>query len=124
MSDLKLDSDHDLDVTDQAMSLVEDTEGDPAAIAQEIGITLLFHQGEWDLNVLVGVPWRSKVFIKNPGNGVVAALLTRAVRTVPGVLEVPKMDVDLDVTTRQATVDYSAKAQDGGVIEERIAGIV
>lgn len=121
MSDLALDDDHDLDVSTVGLVLVEDTEDNPDAIAQEIAIALLFHRGEWPLNVLIGIPYMSQVFIKNPSLAAINTLYTRAIRSVPGVLEVPELSTEFDNTTRELTLDFKAKAQNGGVVEDRLA---
>ncbi len=127
MSDLALVTDtasafyHDLDVTNQTLTLVEDVEDDPAAIAQEMRIAFLFHRGEWDLNILVGIPYMTQVFIKNPSLAAISVLFTRAARTIPGVTEVTSMEVDFDNESRGLTVEYEAKAQNGGTIEDRLA---
>ncbi len=127
MSDIKLvtakDSEfyHDLDLTSFSLSLVEDTEDSPAAIAQEMRIGMQFVRGEWDLNVLVGIPYFQEVFIKNPSLAAIKVLFTRAARSVPGIVEVTAMETEFDNETRQLAVEYEARAQNGGVIEDRLA---
>ncbi len=106
------------------MVLVEDEPGLPYAIAQEMRIAMLFHRGEWDLNTLVGIPYISQVFVKNPSIAALNVLFTRAVRSVPGVNEVNNMSVVFDNTARALTVDYRATAQDGGIIEDRLAVVL
>lgn len=127
MSDIKLvtakDSEfyHDLDLTNQEMTLVEDEVDSPAAIAQEMRIAMQFGRGEWDLNVLIGIPFRTEVFIKNPSLAAISVLFTRAARSVPGIIEVPHIEVSLDRDTRILTTEYEARAQNGGTIEDRLA---
>lgn len=125
MSDIKLTTDtHDLDVTDQALSLVVDEVDSPEAITQELRIALRFVRGEWALNVLVGIPYYTEVFIKNPSLAAIATLFTRAIRSVPGIIEVPELTPTFDNSTRQLAIDFSAKAQNGGVIEDRLAVVL
>lgn len=122
MSDIALNGDHDLDVTGQALSLVEDVEGDPAAIAQEMSIAMQLHRGEWFLNTLAGIPYLTQVFIKNPNPSIAAltVLFTRAARLVPGITDVEDMSVVFDNTDRLLSVDYRSIAQDGTPIEDAV----
>jgi hypothetical protein len=124
MSDFALADDHDIDTTNQELTLVEDTVGDPAAIAQELGIALLFHRGEWKQNVLVGIPYMEQVFVKNPSIAGIAVLFTRAARSVAGIVEVMEMVPEFDNSLRSLELDFRARAQDGGVIEDRLAVVL
>jgi hypothetical protein len=124
VSDLKLNDLHDLDVTNQEISLVEDTPGNPAAITQEMRIALQFHRGEWNLNTLVGIPYISQVFIKNPSLAALTVLFTRAARSVPGIIEVNDMSLLFGNSERELSVDYRATAQDGGIIEDTLAVVL
>lgn len=121
MSDFKLNSDHDLDITNQDLSLVVDEVGSPQAIAQEMRIAMQFHRGEWALNTLVGIPFLTQVFVANPSLAALDVLFTRAARSVPGIIEVNDMSVTFDRPNRQLSVDYRSTAQDGGIIEDSLA---
>jgi len=120
VSDIALNSDHDIDVTNGEMSLVVDEPDEPEAIAQECRIALLFHRAEWPLNVLVGFPYLDQVFVKNPSLAALASLFTRGLLTIPGVLEVKEMLLEFDDSTRLLSVEFRVRAQDGGVIEDTV----
>lgn len=122
MSDIALNTDRDIDCSNYELHLVEDSPGEPLAIAQELGIALLFHRGEWAQNVLIGVPYREQILaVKSPSVGGIAVLFTRAARSVPGIVEVPVMAPSFDNAERLLAIDFRARAQDGGVIEQRLA---
>ncbi len=128
MSDFKLvktDDVWDLDDTNQELSLVEDYTDDngdfqPEAIAQEMRIAMQFHRGEWALNILLGIPYLEQVFIKNPSLAALSVLFTRAARSVPGIVSVQDMALELETETRELDVSYRATAQNGGVIEDTL----
>ncbi len=124
MSDLKLNSSHDLDITNQSLSLVTDEPAEPEAIAQEMRIAMQFHRGEWALNTLVGIPYLTQVFIKNPSLAALDVLFTRAARSIPGVLEVNEMAVSFDNSLRQLSVSYRSTVQDGGIIDDTLAVVL
>lgn len=121
MSDIALDTDRDIDVSGLELHIVEDVEGDPAAIAQEIGIGLALWQGEWHLDIGVGMPYLQKIFVKNPRIEYVQGIFRAGIASAPGVLEVTKCIIDFDAETRLLTVDWVARTQDGGVIEQKDA---
>jgi hypothetical protein len=124
MSDIKLNDDHDVDVSGMALHLVEDEPGNPVAIAQEIGIALMLFQGEWFLDTPRGFPWYQRVFVKNPSEQSLIVLFSKYIRSVAGVLEVPALALDIDAGTRHMDMSYTARAQDGGIIEDRLPVIL
>lgn len=116
MSDLLLNGSGDLDLSDFELQLVEGS----AAVAQEIKIAVLTFLGEWFLDTRRGFPWFERVFVKNPKISELQTLIARAIRAVPGVLEVPDVTIDLDADTRRASIAFSAKVLDD---EQAIATI-
>lgn len=121
MSDIALDDEHDLDISNAELHLVEDEVDYPAAIAQELRIALWLHRGEWFLNVLVGVPYLDQVFVKNPALGALHVLFTRAILSVPGVLEINELTLDFDNSSRLLSIAFDVRTQNGGIIEDRLA---
>ncbi len=114
MSDIALNGDHDLDVSDQEMHLVVDVVGEPAAVAQEMRIAMQFHRGEWPLDVDEGLPFLAQVFVKNPSLAGLAAMFSGRARRVPGIIAVKDMSLVYDNDTRELSVSYRSTAQDGG----------
>ncbi len=123
MSDIALNSEHDLDVTNQELSLVVDVVDDPEAIKQEMSIAMQFHRGEWPLNVLVGIPFLTQVFVKNPSIPGISSLFSRAARSVDGIVSIESMEIDFDSSGRSLAVDYRAKS-DLGTLEGRLAVVL
>lgn len=123
MSDIALTDDWDVDVSGQELHLVEDSEGDPAAITQETGITLLFIKGEWALNVLVGLDWIGRILVKNPSTASLTLYFTRAILSVPGQEEILSILFDFDNSSRLAELSFKSRAQDGGIVEDRIPAL-
>ena len=127
MSDVALDDNHDVDVSDAELHMVTDDEGEPQAIAQEQRIALKFHRGEWFLNLLVGIPWLSQVFVKNPSLQALNVLFTRAILSVPGTVELKALSLVFDGVQRPLRVlkiDYDSRAQDGSPITDSLAVVL
>lgn len=119
MSDVALDDNHDLDITDAELRLVTDVDS-PEAIAQEQRIALQFHRGEWFLNTLVGIPYLTQVFVKNPSLAALNVLFTRAILSVPGTVELKELALDFGEDQRPLRVlkiDYDSRAAEGVPID-------
>lgn len=119
MSDVALDDNHDLDITDAELRLVTDVDS-PEAIAQEQRIALQFHRGEWFLNTLVGIPYLTQVFVKNPSLAALNVLFTRAILSVPGTVELKELALNFDDDQRPLRVlkiDYDSRAAEGVPID-------
>lgn len=109
MSDIKLGTDGDLDLSGSELTLVEDAE----AIAQEIRIGLKLFQGEWFLDQRVGMPYIQQILVKNPNLDVLQNLFVQAIESVPGVATVDDCALTLDNETRTLLVTFTATTDDG-----------
>lgn len=117
MSDIALGGNHDLDLTDQEMHLVEDEPGLPNAVGQEVSIALQFFRKEWPLNVLVGIPYHEQVFIKNPSLPALTVMFTRAALSIPGIVETRQMKLAFDNSGRRLTITPKLRAEDGTPVD-------
>lgn len=102
--DLKLDADGDIVLENGDLALVSDAE----AIAQAVRGALSLVQGEWFLDVTAGVPYFESVWLRAPKESEVDAVLRSAILAVPGVLDVPQLDLDLNRSTRVCSVSFRA----------------
>jgi hypothetical protein len=109
MADFLLDSTHDLDLSTNDIQIVT---GD-SAIKQHLKIRLQFFLGEWFLNVNIGIPYWTEIFIKNPKLIVIQSFFRRAILTTPGVASVDKLDLVFASSTRLLTISFTA-VTDGG----------
>lgn len=104
---------HDLSL--DAGGRLEYVEGDEAT-AQEIKTRLLFFKGENFLDLREGVPYYTEILIKGVDLGRVRALIRSVIASVPGVVDVPVIEVELDRVTRVATVRWEARNATGRIV--------
>lgn len=117
MIDFALDpSTGDLIFEDFDLALV----GGVDQISQNLAIRLRFMQGEWFLNILVGVPYYQYFFIKNPNQIQVETFLKDEIINTNGVIELTSFTSNYDGKTRQFKVIFACTAIDGNIEMEQI----
>lgn len=110
MADLALDSNHDLLIEDDKLSIVD---GDDALV-QHLTIRLRFFRKEWFLDARVGVPYYDKILIKNPRLVTVRGILRQAILTTPGVATIERFDFVYDNAIRKMQLDFSVRKEADG----------
>lgn len=111
MSDISLDFQHDLDLTDplHTISLVTGE----AAIQQQLRIRMQFFMGEWFLDTQTGIPFYRDILIKNPSAALIRDIFRRAILSTPGIVSVEDLTVDFNNSTRTASVAFRATLDTG-----------
>lgn len=109
MSDLKMDLDGDLDVTDGEVTLVIDEE----AIAQHLKIRLRTYRGEWFLDTREGIPYKEFILVKNPNRLIVESIFREVIVGTPGIKSLNSFSLDIDGTTRALTLSFTATFDNG-----------
>lgn len=84
------------------------------AIRQGIKSRLLFSRGENFIDFREGVPWLASILRKGASLAIVRSIIQEAILSVPGVLDVPVLNLDL--TGRDLTIDYEARTELGPVL--------
>lgn len=111
MRGVKLDPlTHDLRL--DAAGRLETIDGDEAT-AQEIRTRLLFFRSESFTDQTEGISWYQEILIKGGDLGRVRAIIRAAIASVPAIVDVPIVDVDLNRTTRAATITWEARTNTG-----------
>lgn len=82
-------------------------------VRQTIECRLRFGRGEWFLDLSEGVPYYQVVLRKNPDLSAVRALFRRVIMSVPGVVSVPVLTLELDRATRGLSVAFEARCRTG-----------
>jgi hypothetical protein len=113
MSDIALNNDGDIDVTNSDLSIVEGTD----AIAQHISIRLQFFRGEWFLDTRLGIPYYQDVLVKNPDLVVIRGIFREVILETPGVQELVTFDTTFDAATRKLTVTFQALLTTGEILD-------
>ncbi len=110
MRDLKLDNNHDLEVTDD-LAFIDDR----AEVLQSVNIRILFIRFEWPYNYLMGIPWTTGMFdIRVP----IIQKETFIIETILGTVGVRKMTTfvfNIDRDNKGALVTYEAKTIFGNI---------
>jgi len=107
MVTIKLNDDNDLDITNNEMSLVDETE----EIAQMLRTRLKLYRGEWFLNTGEGVPWLQEILGKtNTKNGIESIIKDQILQT-PGVKSLEEFSSEINTATRQLNVSFQVKTE-------------
>jgi hypothetical protein len=106
----KQQSDGDFDLTLGRLSLVTGSEEK----AQKISNRLSIFKDEWFLDTRAGVPWFDVVLgIKNPDLEIVKRLLRKVILSVPGIIDLPELEVEYDGAARTLTYTFRALDDEG-----------
>jgi len=89
---------------------------DDAATAQEIKTRILFFRGENFMDTREGVPYYEEILEKGVDLARVREIFRKVIQSVPAVVDVPLLTLDLDRTTRALTVVWEARTNTGRVI--------
>lgn len=109
MSDLKLDSTGDLQITDGDLVLTTTTDRIDQYVRQRLQTFL----GEFFLDTRVGVPYFEHILKKRIDPIVIDSILKKEIIETPGVTEITEFDLDLDSQTRTLTLNFRARTTDG-----------
>lgn len=93
-------------------------------ISQKIENVLLFFKGEWFLNRELGIPYLAQnnedrddptknIFVKNPDISFINTILSAAIEAIEGVEEIISFTTNIDNTTREYSVTYQIKIDEG-----------
>jgi hypothetical protein len=104
---------HDLAL--DAGGRLEYVEGTDATV-QEIKTRLLHFQGESFNDLREGVPWYQEILVKGVDLARVRAIIRAAILSVPAIVDVPRVDVEIDRATRAATITWEAREASGRVV--------
>lgn len=113
---IKLDpTTHDLTL-DAAGRYVALDEASPEGAMQSIKVRLLHVRGEWFADTRQGLPWFSEILAKGTSTARICELVRRAIASVPTVLDVPSVEIDVDRATRTGRLRFTAALRSGAVI--------
>lgn len=85
-------------------------------IRQKLSNRFRFFLGEWFLDRREGVPWFRDVFVKNPNLDVIRSVFRRVALSVPGVLALPRFEVQFDPAERRLSFDFVAVCSEGEIV--------
>lgn len=92
------------------------------AARQAIESRLQAFRGDWFLDLRSGVPYYQTILRKGVDVATVRSAMREAILSVPAVVEVTELTVELDAVTRTARVRFAAVYQDGRPIRSEDYG--
>jgi len=105
--DLLLGTDNDLVIRNGDLVFSRGIE----AVRQGCRIALLMFQGEWFANLLAGIPYYNGILGEKPTKAIAAARVAfrRELLSVPGVLEVLRLEVTFEGNTRTMSMNWQVR---------------
>ena len=85
------------------------------SVAQQARIRSCFIKGEWFLDVREGLPLFEEILTKSPELQRIRSLYRQAYESIPGVVSVAFIDLDLNRSARELRVNWQASLTDGTV---------
>jgi hypothetical protein len=82
-------------------------------VAQRLKVRLNFFRGEWFLNLNAGTPWYQRLLVKDPKDAIIRAIFTRVIGGTEGVAQVMSLSYDIDRRTRELSLRFRARLEDG-----------
>jgi len=81
-------------------------------VRQRVETRLRTYQGEWFLDITLGVPYYQEVFEKNIPLSQIEAVFKDAIINTPGVTELVEFELDYTNSNRNLLITFEAKAGD------------
>lgn len=111
-NNLKLDSNHDI-LIGRGATRVEGA----AQVAQLTKCRLLTILNEWKLDTSLGIDWFGSVAERKVTASDIQTACAKIIRETNGVLALLNLTIDLNRTTREATISFSAVSVYGDISE-------
>jgi hypothetical protein len=109
MSDLALDSNHDLTITNFDLVLLDGAE----AVRQQLLIKLKLWRGEWFLDTDFGTPYLQSILGKQLTLSGAIAALRQSILEVNGVNGIDSLNYDYSAQQRTLSVNFTARTEFG-----------
>ena len=110
--------DQDINIVDSNLELVEGIE----EIRQLTKQTLLSFEGDWFLDLDLGLPYFQTILQKATSISAIEGIYLDAIAATPGIIDILTFNLTLEPGTRKADIRFSARTSDG-VLDFNIAGV-
>lgn len=111
--DIRLDSNGDAVFINGPLTLEGVTHKAQDVVAQRLTIRLRTFLGEWFLDTTYGVPYLSRILVKNVSKTTVDNILREEILNEPGVLEIQKFSSTFDAGTRLYSCSFIVLTREG-----------
>ena len=83
---------------------------------QKLRNRLKIVQGEWYLDTLLGLPYFSQIFVKNPNWQLVTSLIKKLILGTNGVLQIVAFGLTIDAANRKLDGSFSVQIESGEIV--------
>ena len=104
-----LNNEGDIAIVDGGLPLVEGID----ELAQVLKQVLLTSEGDWFLNLDLGLPFFQNIFRKTTTISAIEGIYLTVIAGVQGVINVNSFSLEFDPTTRNLNVIFSAQTTEG-----------
>lgn len=111
MIDLALNSDHDIYITDRDLTLIDGA----SALKQRLKIRFWSFYQEWYLNRDFGLPYYQGILGKPTLRGFLETKFRNMILDTPGVEELLYFEMNYENSTRELTIRFDVRSEDGEV---------
>lgn len=84
-------------------------------VLQDILCRLRTFEGEWFLNINLGMPYFQRMLVKNPDLALISAAYKDTILGTPGVKSLDKFTLDVDRLTRRLFISFACTTVSGKV---------
>ena len=114
MKDLMLmDNDKNLQFSNLDLAFTPDF---PTYVSQKLRIILEMIEGEYFLDSTLGIPWFSKVMVKNPNVDAISSVFKAAIMGEGDVSEINSFSLQIDRANRNLQINFSVTLTDGSTL--------
>jgi len=86
-------------------------------VAQRIHVRLRFFKGEWFLNLEEGTPWYEELLKKGASDRTIRSIFGQVIGKCPGVDEMTSLSYSLNKATRQLSLRFTCRLDDGTTLK-------
>jgi hypothetical protein len=112
MLTMGLNSEGDLDFVGGKCTMLRDAD----AVRQKLKQRFQFFQGEWFLDLAIGMPYYQSILVKNPDVPLLRQIFSNAITKCRGVSRLDALDLTWDKNTREITIAFSAALESGEIL--------
>jgi hypothetical protein len=106
---ISLSGDNDIQIIDAGLPLVTGIE----EIRQLVGQTLRSFEGDWFLDLDLGLPYFQTILQKATSVSGIEAIYLSAIGAIPGIVDILTFNLSFDPANRIMNIAFSAQTTDG-----------
>lgn len=91
----------------------------PAYVRQKIQTRLKFFEKEWFIDMRLGVPYYTEVYVQNPNLDRISTLFKKVILSIQEVSSIEKLLLTFDSKSRSLAVEFDCSLVSGGVLTVR-----